>query len=47
MRELNIGETQSVAAGAVPVLLAVLAFEWYQMDNIQDFVEGFFDGLED
>ena len=47
MHELNIEETHSVAAGAVPVLLGILAFEWYQMDNIQDFVEGFFDGIED
>lgn len=47
MRDLNLEETGAVAAGAVPVLLGILAFEWYQMDNIQDFVEGFFDGLED
>lgn len=47
MRELNLEETGAVAGGAVPVLLGILAFEWYQMDNIQDFVEGFFDGLED
>lgn len=47
MHELDIEKTELVAGGAVPVLLGILAFEWYQMDNIQDFVEGFFDGLED
>jgi len=47
MRELYIEETTSVAAAGAPILLAVLAFEWYNLDKIEDFVEGFFDGLSD
>ena len=47
MRELDINETNSVAAGALPVLLGVLAFEWAYADQIQTSIEGFLEGFAD
>lgn len=46
MRELKSVEVQDVSAGLYPVLVG-LGFVWYEADNIQSFVNGFFDGLSD
>lgn len=47
MRELNLNETNSVAAGAVPLLLGILAFEWANAERIQTSIEGFLEGFSD
>lgn len=46
MRDLHVDEIRAVAAGVLP-LLATLGFVWYEADHIEEFVEGFFHGLED
>lgn len=46
MRDIHQAELSSVSGGAVPVLLGVLAFVYYEREHIGDFFEGAFEGLE-
>jgi hypothetical protein len=45
MRNLTLEEVSATAGGLVPVLLGILAFEWYQAENIQQGFVGFFDSM--
>lgn len=45
MRSLTSVEVSAATGGLVPVLLGILAFEWYEAENIQLMFDGFFDSM--
>lgn len=44
MRTLDATEVNSVSGGVIPVLIAILGFEWYEAGHIRSFMDGFLDG---
>jgi len=44
MRELNMHEIEDVSGGILPVLIGILAFEWYEAGHIRSFIDGVLDG---
>lgn len=44
MRTLEATEVNSVSGGMLPVLIGILAFEWYEAGHIRSFMDGFLDG---
>ncbi|HVX56595.1 MAG TPA: hypothetical protein VHA37_02580 [Candidatus Saccharimonadales bacterium] len=44
MRELNMHEIEDVSGGILPVLIGILAFEWYEAGQIRSFIDGVLDG---
>lgn len=44
MRSLEAAEVENVSGGILPVLIGILAFEWYQAGNIRSFMDGVLDG---
>lgn len=46
MREMTDSEIKNVEGGILPYLLGGLAFVYYERQNIRDFVDGFFEGLD-
>ncbi len=44
MRELEMREIDEVAGGLLPVLIGILAFEWYEAGHIRSFMDGVLDG---
>ncbi len=45
MRNLTSAEVSATTGGILPILLGILAFEYYQANNIQSMFEGFFDSM--
>jgi hypothetical protein len=45
MRDLTSTEVAVISGGIVPILLGVLAFEWYEANNIKSAFDGFFDAM--
>jgi len=46
MRELEMREMDDVAGGVLPVLIGILAFEWYEAGHIRSFMDGVLDGAD-
>lgn len=46
MRELNMHEIEDVSGGILPVLIGILAFEWYEAGHIRSFIDGVLDGAD-
>jgi hypothetical protein len=44
MRTLKMEEVEIVSGGVLPVLIGILAFEWYEAGHIRSFIDGFLDG---